>query len=437
MFDFLKRKELNEISRLKEDIKCLNNRLSWYQHLSSIEVDTKTLLSERERSLNEIDAKKQDIEKEIETNRNILNSVKLELKSIKDEIAAYSDISTIRSVGLYSFKYKFQSSDIYKGKLEEIRRKEKSAILDGEATTCHEEWTVDGSVSKGEAFTKKMSKIILRCFNNECDTVINRVKYNSVDIYKEKITKIFKSLNNVVSFTRISITDKYLKLKIDELTLAYEYELKKHQEQEERRIERERAREEEKLLKEIEERRKDIEKELNHYNRQIEQLNVLKSKSPAEDLQHLEDRSLFIEERINELNREIEEMDFREANKKAGYVYVISNIGSFGENVYKIGMTRRLEPKDRIDELSCASVPFKFDIHAMIFCEDAPKLEAELHKAFDKYKVNAVNSRKEFFRVDIEKIKEEVRNNYDKTVEFIDSPYSEQYIETMKLKAEH
>lgn len=162
----------------------------------------------------------------------------------------------------------------------------------------------------------------------------------------------------------------------------------------------------------------------------------MEGKAPMEEMQHIVERKNFINGRIDELKREIDEMDYREANKKAGYVYVISNIGSFGENVYKIGMTRRLEPTDRIDELSSASVPFKFDIHAMIFCEDAPKLEAELHRAFEEYKVNAVNSRKEFFKVDLGKIKEAVRNNYDRTVEFIDSPYSMQYLETMRIKAE-
>lgn len=103
-----------------------------------------------------------------------------------------------------------------------------------------------------------------------------------------------------------------------------------------------------------------------------------------------------IENQLSNLQQALDDVDYREANQKAGYVYVISNIGAFGENVYKIGMTRRLDPMERVDELGDASVPFNFDVHAMIFSEDAPKLEAALHKAFEDRKLNMVNTRREF-----------------------------------------
>lgn len=163
------------------------------------------------------------------------------------------------------------------------------------------------------------------------------------------------------------------------------------------------------------------------------QVEELLLKAPEEDKQHLIERKSFILDRLNELDREIKEMDYREANKRAGYVYVISNIGSFGENVYKIGMTRRLEPMDRVDELGSASVPFKFDVHAMIFSEDAPKLEAALHRAFDSQKVNMMNNRKEFFKVTLEEIEKVVKENFEKAVEFIPIPNAEQYRETLKI----
>ena len=131
----------------------------------------------------------------------------------------------------------------------------------------------------------------------------------------------------------------------------------------------------------------------------------------------------------------IKDIDYREANIKAGYVYVISNIGSFGENVYKIGMTRRLEPMERIDELGGASVPFKFDVHAMIFSDNAPALEAALHRAFENKKLNMVNRRREFFNVTLDEIEEVVKKNYDKTVEFVRLPEAEQYRESLKMKA--
>ena len=139
---------------------------------------------------------------------------------------------------------------------------------------------------------------------------------------------------------------------------------------------------------------------------------------------------------LSELDKAIKDVDYRAANQKAGYVYVISNIGAFGEGVYKIGMTRRLDPTERIEELGDASVPFDFDIHAMIFTEDAPKLEAALHKAFEDRRVNMVNARREFFRVSLDEIKSVIRQNFDKAVEFVDIPDAEQYRQTLLMRKE-
>ena len=138
--------------------------------------------------------------------------------------------------------------------------------------------------------------------------------------------------------------------------------------------------------------------------------------------------------RLDKIDKEFADVDYREANQRAGYVYVISNIGAFGENVYKIGMTRRLDPQDRVDELGDASVPFNFDIHAMIFSNDAPKLEAALHNAFADRKLNFVNQRREFFNVSLDEIKQVIKDNYDKSVEFVELAPAEQYRESLKLK---
>ena len=139
---------------------------------------------------------------------------------------------------------------------------------------------------------------------------------------------------------------------------------------------------------------------------------------------------------LDKIDKEFKDVDYREANQRAGYVYVISNIGAFGENVYKIGMTRRLDPQDRVDELGDASVPFDFDVHAMIFSDDAPRLEAALHNAFADRKLNFVNQRREFFRVSLDEIKKVVKENYDRSVEFVELAPAEQYRESIKLREE-
>ena len=162
--------------------------------------------------------------------------------------------------------------------------------------------------------------------------------------------------------------------------------------------------------------------------------------SKFKDTTNDSERALVLEKleelkgQYSELEKEERVIDYREKNAKAGYVYIISNIGSLGENVYKIGMTRRLEPLDRIDELGDASVPFSYDVHALIFSENAPAIEAKLHEHFYKNRVNKLNNRKEFFRADIHEIEKVVKENYDKVVDVVIEPPAEQYRESLLIK---
>ena len=190
-------------------------------------------------------------------------------------------------------------------------------------------------------------------------------------------------------------------------------------------------REEAKLQKELEIERKVVEKQQNHYLNALAKVNKQLLEQPGN--KELLERKLALEENLSQTEQALKSLDYREANKKAGYVYIISNIGAFGENVYKIGMTRRLDPQERVDELGDASVPFRFDVHAMIFSEDAPALENALHHAFESKRLNKVNTRKEFFNVTLDEIKEVVKANYDKTAEFIELAEAEQYRVSLKL----
>ena len=169
-----------------------------------------------------------------------------------------------------------------------------------------------------------------------------------------------------------------------------------------------------------------IEKEQAHYQKAL--LTVLKQleSAPENEKADLLAKREELEKELGDIEISLKDIDYREANQRAGYVYVISNIGSFGKDVYKIGMTRRLDPQDRVDELGAASVPFNFDVHAMIFSDDAPALETALHHAFENKKLNMVNHRREFFHVTLDEIKEVIKQNYDKTVEFVDVPDAEQ-----------
>lgn len=357
-----------------------------------------------------------------------INSLTIIRDKLKDEVIQLDDEILYQSFGVYTPQYNFAELDQYKDKLKEIRNKQKDMILNKNAVITGTNWKVNGSEQLGKRLIAENSKQIIRNFNIECDICIDKVKFCNYQSIKERIFKAYEMQNRLNETNNIEINYDYYKLKIDELNLAFEYQQKKKEEKEELRIKRELLREEEKVAREIEEKRKEYEKEQLHYENAMkrleEQIGVEKSEERKE---FLIERKNEIESNIRDVDKAMEDLDYREANKRAGYVYIISNIGAFGENIYKIGMTRRLEPEERIVELSGASVPFKFDIHAMIFSDDAPKLEAALHHAFEDKKLNLVNGRKEFFRVTLDEIKAVVQKNYDKTVDFVNLPEAEQF----------
>ena len=356
-----------------------------------------------------------------EINRDIDNS-KNELKSLSGQI---DNEIIFQGFGLYMPTYKFANSDLYKDKLNSLRNTQKQMISDGRACTGNMNWAVNNSKAKGNKMVKDMQKLLLRAFNVECDDIIRNVRVTNYTQSKDKIIRSSEQISKLGTIMSISISPEYVNLKIDELFLALDFELKKQEEKDRIRELKEQQREEAKVQKEIEEARKRLEKERKHYQNALDKL--LEQIADNPDDINLLDKRRKLEEQINDTNKAISDVDYREANKRAGYVYIISNIGAFGENVYKIGMTRRLDPMERVNELGDASVPFNFDVHALIFTEDAPKLEAALHTAFERQKVNKINPRREFFRVSLDDIKQVVRSNFDKTVEWIDVPEAAQY----------
>ena len=376
----------------------------------------------------ELETKKEKLEKE---NSRLTESI----KKLKQEAIFFDDAITFQDFGLYTPRYSFVTAEEYKLQLDKIRAKQKEMIKLDTAIAGAKNWTVDGSKSKGNKMIKDMKKLFLRAFNSDCEDVISKVKYNNYEMSLKKIHQSAESIEKLGKMMSLYVTSQYINLKIDELHLAFEYQQKKQEEKELQKAARAEMREAAKLQKEIAEQRKKIEKEQTHYQTAYEKL--LKQLSEAPDNADLLQRKNELESQLSDIEKAMKNLDYREANQKAGYVYIISNIGAFGENVYKIGMTRRLDPQDRIDELGDASVPFNFDVHAMIFSDDAPALEAALHKAFEDRKLNMVNTRREFFNVTLDEIKEVVRKNFDKTVEFIDIPDAEQYRVSQKMKLEH
>lgn len=326
------------------------------------------------------------------------------------------------------------NSSEYADRIKACRKRQKDMIKSKTALTYSNNWTLDGSSKKGQAMNNDNMKMVLRAFNNECDSIIEKVKFNNLDKIQTQIEKAASAIDKLNQRNKISITTTYISLKIQELKLVYEYRKKKQEEKELLREQRAEEREQAKLQKEIEEQRKEVIKEQKHYQTAKEKYVKELESCSEERKDELLEKIKSIDEHLNEIDTNLKNIDYREANKRAGYVYIISNIGSFGENVYKIGMTRRLDPQDRVDELGDASVPFTFDVHAMIFSDDAPTLENNLHKEFDDRKVNMINGRKEFFNVTLDEIKQAVKKYNENIIEIKDIPDAEQYRESKILR---
>jgi len=425
LFDFLKKKEFEEIKQLKQ-------RLERYKPIVDIEAE----VEEQKKDLAELIAQKQLEIKSLEDNFDKLSSdyqTALETYTkLRKEISLFENKLDLIEFGVYEPIYDFEKSEDYREEQKKVIELQKEMISSEKAAICRTNWTIDGSEAKGRASTKRYIKLTLRAFNGECDSLISKVKWNNVNQMSERIKKSFETINKIGESQTVSIQSGYLDLKLKELNLEYEYQQKRQKEKEEFRAAQELMREEEKARREFEQAQKEAEKEESNYQKALEKARKEIEQTTGEKHEKLQAQIDKLEQELKEAQDKKERAISMAQQTKRGHVYVISNIGSFGEQVFKIGMTRRLEPEDRVKELGDASVPFQFDIHAMIYSEDAPTLENELHKTFTNQKVNMLNYRKEFFNVSIDEIEQKVKE-IGIDAEFQKIPEAMEYRETLAI----
>lgn len=372
-------------------------------------IDIDQHLRQAEERLDGLFAKERTIREEI-------NSAQQGLTRINEELALASDAAFLVEVGYYEPHYDFEDLPRYEAELQRIRDQQKSMLREdgtgnnrsAAAAFITAELSFDNSATQGRAAQKKTLNLILRAFNGESDSFVARVNYRNVDAMEKRIRSAFDAINAITEkYNFCQLNPRYLDLRIQELQLVYEWEEAKQREKEEQARIREQMREEEKATREAERAQQQAEKEEAKYQE------LLKKAEQEVQLASEKDKER-LNAQIEELQRRVAEIEEKKKAisqamlTKTGHVYIISNVGSFGEDVYKIGMTRRLEPMDRVKELGDASVPFPFDVHAMIRTSDAPALENALHKHFDFRRLNLENQRKEFFRVSIEEIRQEL-----------------------------
>jgi hypothetical protein len=371
---------------------------------------------ERFRGVLDADAERNRILKEIEAGEVSLKAAARMQKDLENQIEALrvdltplEEEADVRSVGFYKPHYQFEQVESFEAELERIRDLQKGMLKTKTAAVCSIEWSVNGSLVEGRKQIKYTLRLILRAFNGESDAAVAKVRYNNIQTMEARIRKSWEALNEMVDVQKCRIVVEYLDLKLQELHLVYEYEERVQKEKEEQRLIRERMRDEEIAQREIEKARLEAEKEEAQYQEALLRAREEAERAVGEKQEKLLAKVAELERRLTEAQTNKERAVARAQLTRSGHVYVISNIGSFGEEVFKIGMTRRLDPTERIRELGDASVPFEFDTHAIIFSEDAPALEATLHQEFEGRRINLVNERKEFFGVSIQDIAQAVR----------------------------
>ena len=408
---------LYNLFQYRKRLKNFENRFS---KIITIEDEVEKLSLEKSKIAESIDTLKSDYAEK-----------RLVFTKLAKEVAIYDDEIQLAELGFYRPHFDFDTSERYKDEITFIKQEQKNLVSSKTAIICTTEWTVEGSKAKGRTMTNRAIKLTARAFNNECDAAISNTRWNNVERMEKRIEKAYDAINKMNQSNAIVISHKYFLLKVKELRLAYEYANKKQLEKEEQQEIKRQMREEVKLEQEREKALKEEDK----YNKLLEKARKEAEEATGTALDSLNEKIAQLSKDLELAHDKSERAKSMAEQTKRGHVYVISNIGSFGEHVYKIGMTRRLEPMDRVKELGDASVPFTFDVHAMIHSDNAPALENALHKKFDSMRLNLVNTRKEFFRVTLSEIESEIKS-ISPDAEFIETAEARDYRESLSIVAQ-
>lgn len=413
----LKEKNIAELTKKEKELK--SNIDAFNKQLGNIDALTKKIEKETEELIKTNKYYKENTEELFqEMKASIIREKYEEIEELQrnlDELNAYD-------MGILPTDFEFEKSETYKEKLKNIKLNQEK-ILSREKSKNNDTVKIKYN---------NLQKLVYFAFNIFCDYNLSKLTFKN---YPTRINQIESNFTKLIRLSeyKVLIPDEYKELKLKEIESSYGYYKKIEEEKEILREQREQERENARAQRELEEKQAKIDKE-------IEVLSIAKDKiedkikhAKDEEIEKLKAELEHLRNEIANFENEKSDIDYRIKNTGAGYVYIISNVGSFGNNVYKIGVTRRLKPEERIAELSSASVPFKFDIHAMIFSLQAYQLESELHKYFDEYRVNKVNSRKEFFNIELSEIKKVVDMHKELSFDYDPNFKAEEFRESVKI----
>jgi Domain of unknown function (DUF4041)/Meiotically up-regulated gene 113 len=345
----------------------------------------------------------------------------LAARTTGDNVIELSDQRVLQDVGIYRYHHPLKNAAAYKGRLAEIEGQIDEIVRAGGAVLAADLFTFDGSLAKGRKMVADLSKLMLRAYNAEADNCVRSLRSGNVSTATKRLVSAVTAIEKLGAIMDMRVNPEYHGLRVAELELTADYQMKLQEEREQAREERALLREQRRAEAELAAERERLEKERAHYVSALEALRAKGDEIAANELAG----------RLADIDKAVEANDYRIANIRAGYVYVISNIGAFGPNIVKIGMTRRLEPMDRIRELGDASVPFRYDVHAMFFSDDAVTLENELHKTFANRRVNFVNQRREFFFATPAEVRTVLLEKDGGLLEFSESPEAPEYFQSV------
>jgi len=341
-----------------------------------------------------------------------LPAMRAEHAELSRQLVETRETAILQEVGVYQYRHPLDDALAYKARLAGLQARIKDAVRAGNAVRGATNWTVNGSARDGAKMVREFSKLMLRAYNNEADNAVRSMKPYTLESSVARLQKARDTIIRLGGTMNIAITDPYHRLRVEELELTADYLAKVAEEKERAREEKARLREEEIARREFECEQERLRKEHAHYETAVTALRQQGDQDGADQAAA----------KLTEIQDAIDGITRRAANIRAGHVYVISNLGAFGPDMVKIGMTRRLDPLDRVRELGDASVPFRYDVHAMVFSDDAVGLETHLHRQLADRRINLVNMRREFFRAHPTEVREILARLDASIVTWVDEP---------------
>lgn len=353
--------------------------------ISSGAMDNAAIETERQRLVADVAA----LAAASDARRADLTTLDRRLAELEAGIASAEAEVELNDVGIYRYRHRLDDSIAYKAAISALRDRIRDTARGGAAVTGATNWTVNGSTAQGRKMVKEVSKLMLRAYNADADQQVRTMRAYKLDTALSRLDTTRSTITRLGAPMHIQVSDTYHRLRREELELTADYLSKADEEKERQRQLREDQREQQRAEAEYVREQERLERDRHKYSEALAQL----------EAQGKTQQAIEIRSQLTSVNAALSGLAQRRANLRLGHVYVISNVGAFGKRMVKIGMTRRLYPMDRVRELGDASVPFRFDVHALIFSEDAVALETALHQRFAAQRVNQVNQRREFFYV--------------------------------------